>query len=78
VTHVVGIDKARTHLSELVARVENGEEVVLTQSGKPVARLIRYLQAERPLFGALRGHVSDPSVGEWESLDAEFRAMFGE
>lgn len=29
----------KAHLSELLARVEGGEEVVITRRGKPVARL---------------------------------------
>lgn len=37
----IGIYGARARLSELVDRVEAGEEVVLTRRGKPVARLVR-------------------------------------
>ena len=29
----------KAHLSELLARIEGGEEVVITRRGKPVARL---------------------------------------
>jgi prevent-host-death family protein len=35
----VGILEAKTHLSQLVQRVERGEEIVLTRHGKAVARL---------------------------------------
>ena len=41
----VGIYDARARLSELVGRVEAGEEVVLTRRGKPVVRLV----AAKPL-----------------------------
>lgn len=37
----IGIYDARARLSELVDRVEAGEEVVLTRRGRPVVRLIR-------------------------------------
>jgi prevent-host-death family protein len=37
----VGIYDARARLSELVEKVEAGEDVVLTRRGQPVARLIR-------------------------------------
>lgn len=40
----VNIAKAKATLSELVARAEAGEEVVLTRNGKPVARI----KAEEP------------------------------
>ena len=36
----VGLFDAKTHLSEYVARAENGEEVVITRHNKPVAKLV--------------------------------------
>ena len=36
----IGLFEAKTHLSELVARAERGEEVVITRHNKPVARLV--------------------------------------
>ena len=36
----VGLFEAKTHLSELVARAERGEEVVITRHNRPVARLV--------------------------------------
>ncbi|MSQ72797.1 MAG: type II toxin-antitoxin system prevent-host-death family antitoxin [Betaproteobacteria bacterium] len=43
----IGIFDARARLSELVGRVEAGEEVVLTRRGKPVVRLVRAEQDDR-------------------------------
>ena len=37
---VVGAFEAKTHLSELLARVEAGETVTITKHGRPVARLV--------------------------------------
>ena len=37
----VGAYDAKTRLSELLDRVEKGEQIVITRHGKPVARLIR-------------------------------------
>ena len=37
----IGIYDARSRLSELVGRVEAGEEVVLTRRGRPVVRMVR-------------------------------------
>lgn len=37
----IGIYDARSRLSELVERVEAGEEVILTRRGHPVVRMIR-------------------------------------
>ena len=36
----VGVLAAKTHLSALIDQVENGEEVVITRHGRPVARLV--------------------------------------
>jgi prevent-host-death family protein len=36
----IGLLEAKTHLSELVARAERGEEVVITRHNKPVAKLV--------------------------------------
>ncbi len=36
----VGLFEAKTHLSELVARAERGEEVVIMRHNKPVAKLV--------------------------------------
>ena len=39
VNAVYNISEAKTHLSELLERVQNGEEIVIAKSGKPIARL---------------------------------------
>ena len=36
----IGLFEAKTHLSELVARAEKGEEVVITRHNKAVAKLV--------------------------------------
>lgn len=35
----MNVQHAKTHLSELLHRVERGEEVVIARAGRPVARL---------------------------------------
>ncbi len=53
----VGVHQAKTHLSQLLARVEAGEEIVITRGREPVARLVpvhagrpRELGMDRSLF----------------------------
>ncbi len=36
----VGVHEAKTHLSRLLRRVAEGEEIVITSSGRPAARLV--------------------------------------
>ena len=49
-TTVVNVQDAKTRLSDLLHRVERGEEVVIARAGTPVARLLPIdLVWERPL-----------------------------
>ncbi len=36
----VNIHEAKTHLSRLLARVADGEEVIIARSGEPIARIV--------------------------------------
>jgi prevent-host-death family protein len=36
----VNVHEAKTHLSRLLARVESGEEILISRAGHPVARLV--------------------------------------
>jgi prevent-host-death family protein len=47
----IGAYEAKTHLPELLKRVERGERFVITRHGRAVAEL-------RPVGGAPRGHVA--------------------
>lgn len=50
-TITVKIGQAKTHLSELLAKVEAGEEVVIARGDEPIARLSRIPKREE--LGAL-------------------------
>jgi prevent-host-death family protein len=39
-TQSIGLFEAKTHFSELVARAEAGDEVIITRHNKPVAKLV--------------------------------------
>jgi len=39
---MVGIHDAKAHLSGLIKRVCQGEEIIVTRSGDPVAKLVPY------------------------------------
>jgi prevent-host-death family protein len=53
-TRTMGLFEAKTHLSELVAQVEAGDEVVITRHNKPVARLVPVGGASRALVARRR------------------------
>ena len=51
----IGLFEARTHLSELINRVERGEEVVITRHNKAVAKLVPVARAcQRKGWGVKR------------------------
>ncbi len=64
-TVVVNVQDAKAHLSQLIARAEAGEEVVIGRAHKPVVRLTRIdTTAPRRTFGTM------PSLVVPDDLDA--------
>jgi prevent-host-death family protein len=58
----VNIHEAKTHLSQLLERVEGGEEIVIARAGKPIARLIPFTDESAPrTLGVMQGqlHLAD-------------------
>jgi prevent-host-death family protein len=47
----VGVHEAKTHLSRLLRRVAAGEEITITSSGRPAARLVPIDSPARREFG---------------------------
>ena len=74
----VTIHTAKTTLSQLVARVEAGEEIVLARGTQPVAKLVPIHPARsKRQFGALRGTVAvAPSF--FDPLPADELAAWGQ
>jgi prevent-host-death family protein len=55
----VTIHSAKTHLSQLLARVEAGEEIIIARGKEPIAKLVPFqAQATKRRFGAFRGVIS--------------------
>ena len=54
----VGLFEAKTHLSELIARAERGEEVVVTRHNKPVAKIVPFGDVPRDLLQRRREAVA--------------------
>ena len=75
-TATVNVHEAKTHLSRLLERAHNGEEIVLAKAGKPYARLMPLMPVEKPRRqpGRLKGLKIPDSFFEPMS-DAEIRLM---
>jgi len=56
-TRTVSIDEAKSQLSDLVAQSCEGAEVVITEKGKPVARLVAIPPEKRRIPGLNRGTI---------------------
>jgi prevent-host-death family protein len=73
----VGMHEAKTHLSQLVARAEAGEDIVIARNGTPVARLVPV--AATNSFASLRGiwrgqvHMAD----DFDELPDDIAEAFG-
>jgi prevent-host-death family protein len=52
------VHQAKTHLSKLLDRVMQGEEIIIARAGKPVARLVPVApRPARRIPGSARGQV---------------------
>lgn len=73
--NMVNVHEAKTHLSRLLQRVVDGEEIVIAKAGEPVARLVPY----RPVRddrqpGLWRGKIS--VVEGFDAMPDEVDAAF--
>ena len=60
--HAIDLNHARTQLPELVRQAARGEDVILTEGGEPVAKIIPITRMQEPReFGSARGliHMAD-------------------
>ena len=71
----IAISEAKTHLPQLLDEVENGETLVITRHGRPIARLIPERDARKDEIGALVDAIRDrrrraPAITAAEILSA--------
>jgi prevent-host-death family protein len=57
----VGVRELKARLSEYIARVSNGETVVVTQRNRPIAQLVP-IERESPVVEGLRTLASEGTV----------------
>ncbi len=76
---VVNVYEAKTNLSKLLDRVEQGEEIVLGRAGRPVALLCAYRPRRAPrkpgrLTGTIKMAPDFAETPEWliEAFEADF------
>jgi prevent-host-death family protein len=74
----IGAFEAKTKLSWLLDRVEQGEEIIITRYGRPVARLVSSnagidRSAAHAALGRMRDRAGQAGLGpfDWETLKAD-------
>lgn len=74
-SYQVNVHDAKTQLSALLARVEAGEEVVISRANKPIARLVPYTRPQAPRrLGEAKGLVEIKP--DFDQLPDDFMAHF--
>lgn len=72
---IVNTHEAKTRLSELLRKVEAGEEVTIGRAGRPIARLVPYEQELEPRKpGTWRGRVR--MSDDFDELPEEYLDAF--
>ena len=66
----VGIFEAKTHFSALIDRVLEGEEVLVTRKGVPVARILPVGASTPRTFGVARALFESGEIVVSEDFDA--------
>ena len=71
----INIHEAKTRLSQLLQRVEMGEEIIISRANKPIARLVAY--QEKPVnrrLGEAKGMVE--IMPDFDQLPEDFMEHF--
>lgn len=71
----ISLADAKAHLSELVDRVESGEQIDITRRGKPVARLAAIAAPRKPVDLAMLQALTAKLRPEVEDAATLVRAM---
>jgi prevent-host-death family protein len=80
----VNVHHAKTHLSRLIQRAEEGEEVIIARDGKPAVKLVP-VSPETPeenyrIPGRLKGKLNLPEnwEEEWKLIDKELEELMND
>ena len=72
---LMNIYQAKTHFSQLIERVSQGEEVIIGKAGKPIAKLVPFHKERAPRKpGIWRGKVKNAK--DFDELPPDLRDAF--
>lgn len=75
---IVSVYDAKTHFSQLLTRVEGGEEIIISRSGRPVARLVPLAPARTDRTPGLFAGQITMSTDFDEFTESDRRDWYGE
>jgi prevent-host-death family protein len=72
----VGVRQAKTELTKLINAAMEGEEIVITNHGKPLVRLVPEgsTPSKNRGYGCLKGAFDLPA--DWDETDSEIEGLF--
>ena len=71
----MNIHEAKNHLSRLVERVEQGEEIVIARAGRQIARLVPFRRRGMPRVpGLWKGRVA--IAPDFDTVDEDLLSSF--
>lgn len=73
----VNIHEAKTHLSRLLERVAQGEEIIIAKAGRPVAKLIKIQPRARRVLGSATGAIRFRRGWDAPLTDRELAELIG-
>jgi prevent-host-death family protein len=76
-TQQINVYEAKTQLSKLIERVENGEDIVIARAGKPAVRLVKWSEPQERVPGAWRGRMAIHDDFD-DFTDQDARDWYGE
>lgn len=62
--YVTGVAELKSSLSKVLERVKAGEEVVVTERGRPIARILKLRDMDKETEDLVRRGVARPPLGE--------------
>lgn len=72
---IVNVHEAKTNLSKLIARVLEGEDIVIAKAGKPVAKIVEFKKSpQQRVMGQFKGEIWMSE--DFDKEDEELNALF--
>jgi prevent-host-death family protein len=69
------VSEAKAELSALLVLAEQGEEVIIARSGKPIVKLVSIKGSDtKPKYGKLKGKIR--IADDFDAADPELEQMF--